>query len=66
MTTTETIAIIIICTLCSLVMAAIGMLIGHTEGLGDMVVDWLQLSVTTSAVGLFWTWMDRRKKNKQK
>lgn len=65
MTKTETIAIIIICTLSSLALAAVAMLIGHTKELGDMVADWLQMSVTTSALILFWTWTDRRKKNKQ-
>jgi len=62
----EIVATVVLCAVGCLLLSAIGLLAGWTETVGEAATDWLSLSVTTSAVVIVWTWMDKRKKNDNK
>lgn len=62
----EIIATVVLCAGCCLLLSAIGLAVGWSQTLGEAVADWLSLSVTTSAVVMAWTWMDKRKNKNNK
>lgn len=66
MSANEIVATVVLCAGCCLLLSAIGLLVGWSHTFGEAVADWLSLSVTTTALVIAWTWLDKRKNKNNK